>query len=165
MSGTPNRPIRAGAHPFGEWGRGARFQMREVELGKLGGASQIGVNLVVVPPGKQSVPFHWHLREEEHFYVLDGRCVARVGDERFEMSAGDYICFPAGTQIAHAVENPFDAECRLLTIGPWDPHEVCGYPDSGKISVRGIKRMFRPGGEASLDYWDGEPIDEPLTKR
>jgi hypothetical protein len=42
-------------------------------------------------------------------------------------------------------------------MGPHDPHEVCGYPDSGKIFVRSERTV---GYLKPADYMDGEP-DRP----
>ena len=41
-----------------------------------------------------------------------------------------------------------------LAIGPRDPHEVCGYPDSGKVMVRSEKKV---GYLRETPYMDGEP--------
>ena len=46
-----------------------RFAGAEIPLSRLGGGRDIGVNLVTVPPGKQSCPMHYHVHEEEHFYI------------------------------------------------------------------------------------------------
>ena len=119
------------------------------------------MNLMVIPAGKQSGPYHYHMREEEHFYVLEGRCVLRSGEDRHELETGDYVCFPAATGVAHALENPHGEDCRLLTIGAFDPTEICVYPDSGKIKLREIEATVRWPQE-SLDYWNGEPVDVPL---
>jgi uncharacterized cupin superfamily protein len=164
---TPNQPVRAAEIRPEHWEvfeEGARFGSRFVRLGKLGGATQLGFNIDVIPPGKQSCPFHYHQREEEHFYILEGRCVLRTGDDRHEMGPGDYVCFPARTGVAHCFENPFDAECRLISVGPFDPDEVCVYPDSGKVLIRSLGKMA-PAPESSLDYFHGEPADEPLSRR
>jgi len=131
-------------------------------LGALGGAVQIGVNLVELEPGRQACPFHWHLREEEHFFVLEGRCVLRSGEDRHEMSQGDYVCFPAGTRVGHALENPYRARCRLLAIGTRDPDEVAVYPDSGKAKLRALGHIVAYPAP-SLDYWKGELVDDPVA--
>jgi uncharacterized cupin superfamily protein len=159
---TPNAPIRSAALAWDRWREGARFAGAEIPLGALGGAVDIGVNLVEIPPGAQSCPLHWHLREEEHFYILAGRCALRVGDERCDMGPGDYVCFPAGTRIAHCFENPHDAPCRLLAIGGRDPDEIAVYPDSGKAKLRAVGAIV-PWPIQSLDYWDGERPDQPLA--
>ena len=161
---TPNAPIRSDAIEPERWSEGVRFGGAELRLGDLGGAKQIGVRRSVIAPGKQSCPFHWHLREEEHFYVLSGRCVLRSGETRYPMGPGDYVCFPAGTGVAHCFENPHDEPCALLEIGARDPHEIAVYPDSGKMKLRALERIV-PYSEASLDYWAGERPDAPLEER
>jgi uncharacterized cupin superfamily protein len=158
---TPNRPIATGGLALWPWQEGARFGGAELALGAMGGARDLGVNLVELAPGRQSCPLHWHVREEEHFYVLEGRCVLRSGADRHAMGPGDYVCFPAGTGVAHAFENPHDEPCRLLAIGTRDEHEVAVYPESRKLKIRGLKRIV-PLPDTELDYWDGERIHEPL---
>jgi uncharacterized cupin superfamily protein len=160
---TPNVPVRASEHPLDAFRAGARFASEDLPLGRLGGAKHIGVNLTAIPPGAQSCPFHWHLKEEEHFYVLEGRCVLRSGEGRHEMQAGDYVCFPAGTRVAHCFENPFDAPCKMLAIGPDLPDEICGYPDSDKLRIRALGMSF-PIPTAAVDYWHGERVSEPLDR-
>jgi len=157
----PNVPISAGALRFTEWEEGARFGGRELNLSRMAGAEQVHVNIMVVPPGKQSCPFHFHMREEEHFYVLDGQCVLRSGNERHVVKPGDYICFPAGQEVGHAFENPYDEDCRILAIGPSNQDEIAIYPDSGKAKLRRTQTII-PWPQESLDYWDGEATSEPV---
>lgn len=159
---TPNVPIATSELPLQPWREGVRFGGAELSLGDRGGARDIGVNLVELAPGRQNCPMHWHLREEEHFYVLSGRCVLRSGADRHAMGPGDYVCFPAGTQVAHAFENPHDQPCRLLAIGGRDEHEVAVYPESRKMKLRGLQRIV-PLSDVGVDYWDGERVDEALT--
>lgn len=113
----PNVPLTARALPEEAWSEGVRFGTREIALGKLGGAQKVGVRLERIPPGKQSCPFHYHLRAEEHFYVLEGQCVLRSGDQRFVMKAGDYVCFPAGTGVAYAFKND-NERGRIAPVKP-----------------------------------------------
>src|SRR5690606_10166378 len=79
---TPNVPVDARALPVDAYAEGERFAGGEIPLGKLGGAEQIGLNITIVPPRRQSAPFHYHLFEEEHFYVLRGRAVLRTSAGR-----------------------------------------------------------------------------------
>ncbi|HTH66979.1 MAG TPA: cupin domain-containing protein, partial [Rhodanobacter sp.] len=41
-------------------------------LGNAGGLTDFGVNLMRLPPGAWSSQRHWHTREDEFVYVLDG---------------------------------------------------------------------------------------------
>ncbi|MCW7540060.1 cupin domain-containing protein [Aquabacterium sp. A7-Y] len=115
---------------------------------------RIGANLSRVPPGRSACPFHAHAREDEMFFVLSGRGVFRHGDQLQEIRPGDCISCPAGTGVAHQLANPFDEDLVYLAIGLNDPHEVCVYPDSGKVLVRSIKTV---GRLTRSDYMDGEP--------
>ena len=117
----------------------------------------LGVNRMRLPPGRAAVPFHYHLREDEVFYVLSGRGVLRYGDDLHDIGPGDCISCPAGTKVAHQIANPHDEDLVYLSIGPRDPHEVCGYPDSGKIMVRGEGLV---GYLEETGYMAGEP-DRP----
>ena len=54
---------------------------------------------------------HIHDGAEEGFYVLEGDLTATVGDQTFEVSAGDFIHIPRGT--THSIKNK-DTNARLL---------------------------------------------------
>ena len=119
----------------------------------------LGVVQNTLPPGAVGCPFHWHTREDEVFFVLSGRGVLRYGDSVRPLRAGDCVSCPAGTQVAHQIGNPYDEDLVYLAMGPRDPHEVCGYPDSGKIMVRALKAV---GTLEPQDYFAGEPIPPPI---
>jgi uncharacterized cupin superfamily protein len=158
---TPNTPISTREIAPEHWSEGPRFAGREIYLSRRAGARQVHVNQMVVPAGRQSCPFHYHLREEEHFYVLEGRCVLRSGDRRHLVRPGDYVCFPAGTGVGHAFENPYDDDCAILAIGPQDPAEIAVYPDSGKAKLRATGTII-PWPQESLDYWQDEPVEQEV---
>jgi uncharacterized cupin superfamily protein len=114
----------------------------------------LGINRMRLKKGQTACPFHSHLREDEAFFVLSGRGVLRYGDELRDIRAGDCISCPAGTHIAHQIANPHEEELVYLAIGAFDPHEVCVYPDSNKINVRGVKQL---GRVSAMEYFDAEP--------
>jgi uncharacterized cupin superfamily protein len=115
---------------------------------------RLGMVATRVAPGQSGCPFHAHQLEDEVFYVLSGRGVFRYGEELQEIGPGDAISCPAGTGVAHQIANPFDEDLVYLAIGMNDPNEVCIYPDSGKISVRSLKKV---GVLAEMEYMAGEP--------
>ncbi|RFU44744.1 cupin domain-containing protein [Paraburkholderia sp. DHOC27] len=118
---------------------------------------RLGANVSRVPPGRTACPFHTHAREDEIFFVLSGRGVFRYGDTIQEIRAGDCISCPAGTGVAHQLANPFDEDLVFFAVGLNDPHEVCTYPDSGKVLIRSLQAV---GRIAEVPYMDGEG-DEP----
>ena len=115
---------------------------------------KLGITRMRLRKGHTTCPFHHHLREDEVFFVLEGRGVLRYGEEIRTVRAGDCISCPAGTGVAHQIVNPFDEDLVYLAIGPYDPHEVCVYPDSGKVLVRGIKQI---GQVTAKEYLADEP--------
>jgi len=81
----------------------------------------------------------------------------RLGDKSHEISAGDYVVFPAGQKAGHCLVNDSDAVCRFLIIGERNPNDVIVYTDTGKVSVRSLRNIYR--GSATVDYWEGEPTE------
>ena len=158
----PQGPVSIDSLAWSEWSRGVRFASRfRVLSDTRNGGRKIGIAYEELPPGKQSVPFHYHLLEEEHIVALEGEATLRLGSERHRLKAGDYVCFPAGHPAGHCLVNETAAPFRFLIIGDHQPNEVCLYPDSNKLMVRALDRaVFRDGGR--LDYWDGERENEPV---
>jgi uncharacterized cupin superfamily protein len=70
---------------------------------------------------------------------------------------GDFIAFPPGASGAHKFVGRSDV-CLLLALGEHLRHDVCEYPDSGKINVfaKGDtgQRIYRTRDH--VDYWEGE---------
>jgi uncharacterized cupin superfamily protein len=139
--------------PWEEFRKGDRFGSRFRQLGKFGGGSHVGVALEELPPGRQSNPAHLHMLEEEHVYVLEGTLTLVLGAGSHEMSAGDYVCFPAGQEAGHALVNPGDATWRYLIIGERNPNEVAVFPESGRVSVRLTREGYRKS--VTMDYREG----------
>ncbi len=117
------------------------------------GRANLGVSLTRCPPGRSICPFHTHAREDEVFYILSGQGVLRYGDDLYDLRAGHCVSCPAGSGIAHQMLNTGDEDLVYLSIGLNDPHEVCTYPDSGKVLVRALETV---GRLTRTQYMDGE---------
>src|SRR3712207_2384087 len=105
-------------------------------LSSLVGLSRVGVSRVRVPPGKESFVYHSHHREEEWIYVLSGRGVAEIGDEEYEVGAGDFVGF-AAPQVAHHLRNPSDQDDLVYLMGGEALDvDVADFPRLGKRMVR-----------------------------
>jgi len=163
-SEEPRGPVAIESLRWEEAGEAARFAIRYRVLSDTRkDGRKIGVSYEELPPGRQSVPFHYHLLEEEHIIGLEGEATLRLGEERYRIKAGDYVGFPAGQRAGHCLINEGDAPFRYIVIGDHEPNDVCVYPDSNKVMVRALDRaIFRDGGR--LDYWDGEHPDEPIKQ-
>jgi uncharacterized cupin superfamily protein len=122
------------------------------DFGDHMGAVTTGLGHLTVPAGKRSYPMHCHSAEEELFVVLEGTGELLLGDERHPVRAGHVVSRPAGTGVSHAFEAG-DQGLVFLAYGTRESNDIAYYPDSNKISFRGVGLMARI---ESLDYWDGE---------
>jgi uncharacterized cupin superfamily protein len=145
--------------PWTDFVKGTRFATRYRALGRFGGAGHAGTILEELLPGKQSRLQHYHLLEEEHVHKLDGTATLLLGDKRHQLVAGSYACFPAGQKQAHCLVNETDRVCRYLVIGESNPHDICIYPNAGRICVRLTGQGYRQ--VATMDYWEDEEEADP----
>ena len=140
--------------PWEEYSEGDRFGLRFRQLGEYGGCSHVGVCMEELAPGKQTYPSHYHMLEEEHLLILEGQATLRLGEQTYELTAGDFACFPAGQKVGHTLVNNTDSVCRYLIIGERNPNDVVVYTDSGRVGVRLTGEGYKKS--ATLDYWEGE---------
>ncbi len=129
------------------------------------GARAIGANVTTVPPGRAAFPFHHHRANEEHFFVLSGTGVLRVGDQTHPVRTHDYIVNLPGGEAgsAHQLINTGSEDLVYLAISTLVIPEVVGYPDSGKTGVRigtgedpASRFLIEDAAKDTVGYWDGE---------
>jgi uncharacterized cupin superfamily protein len=107
------------------------------QLGIAAGLTQFGVNLTRLPAGTWSSQRHWHLREDEFIWVLEGEVVLVDDAGEQTLRAGDCAGFPAGERNGHHLQNRSDRDALLLTVGARDDRDEGEYPD--------IDMKFLPG--------------------
>jgi len=112
-----------------------RSEIHGHTLGLAAGLERIGLNLIRVPPGKESFVYHRHFGEEEFIYVLSGKGIAEIGDEEHEVGPGDFMGFPAPS-VGHHMKNPFDEDLVYLSGGERNPNEIADFPRLGKTMIR-----------------------------
>jgi uncharacterized cupin superfamily protein len=119
-------------------------------LGNAGGLTQFGVNLTTLEPGAMSAHRHWHAREDEFIYVLDGELtlVTDTGEET--LRPGMAASFPAGEANGHQLVNKSASLATYLEVGTRSADEDAEYPD---IDLRLEKR----GGNVVFLHKSGEP--------
>jgi len=119
-------------------------------LGNAGGLTQFGVNLTTLEPGAMSAHRHWHAKEDEFIYVLDGELtlVTDAGEE--VLRPGMAATFPAGEANGHQLVNRSARPATYLEVGTRSPDEDAQYPD---IDLRLQKRE----GKAVFLHKSGEP--------
>lgn len=160
---TPVKPFSTLDVPWTEWSDAPNFALRYRHLSRtaIGENYHVGVAIEELPAGKQSSPAHYHVFEEEHVYILEGALTVRIGPERYDMKAGDYVCFPAGQKAGHCLINNSDAPCRYVVVGERKPNEIVVYTDSNKVLLHALGPNGILDLAAQRDYWDGENTGLP----
>jgi uncharacterized cupin superfamily protein len=103
---------------------------------------------VVLAAGGQGAPAHCHSLEEEIFVVLDGSGVLELwargadGPEEHPLRPGDVVSRPAGTGIAHALRAG-ERGLTYLAYGTRNSSDMCFYPASGRVALRGLGIALR----------------------
>ncbi len=87
-------------------------QLAEIKATAADTGGQFTLVEVTCPPGYQGIR-HVHHREDEAFWLLEGRMDLEVGGNHIEMHAGDYAFGPR--DIPHSF-SAGDAGCRVLFI-------------------------------------------------
>jgi uncharacterized cupin superfamily protein len=115
-------------------------------LGDAAGLTAFGVNLLRLPPGAWSSQRHWHTREDEFVYVLEGELtlVTDAGEEI--LRAGDCAGFKAGVPDGHHLQNRSGKDAVAIEVGSRNAKDEGEYSD--------IDMRFGPEG---FFHKDGKP--------
>ena len=101
------------------------------------GLTQFGFNLLELPPGAWSSHRHWHERQDEMIYVLEGEVTMVTDAGETVLTAGMFAGFRAGTPDGHHLINKSNAVARVLEMGTRTAEETAHYVD--------IDMMYREG--------------------
>jgi len=110
------------------------------------------VELVRLPPGAKSFPFHSHASEWEFYLIVSGAGKVRAGKLTRSLSAGDCVLNPPGE--AHQIINSGKEDLTYYVIANNAPADFYHYPDSDKwgLSFEDVG-YFRI---RQVKYYDGE---------
>jgi uncharacterized cupin superfamily protein len=97
-------------------------------LGKLLGLTQFGVHLTTLAPGAASALKHWHSREDEFVYVLEGAVTLVTDSGEQVLTAGMCAGYAAGVANGHQLVNRSQAPVILLEVGGRDERDEVEYP-------------------------------------
>ena len=145
----PNTSSKADAHSTAP-GEGERIWIvGDTMTFKATGATTAGRLLLfenlTVPGG--GPPPHIHTREDEFFFVFDGRFEIRLGDDLQILEAGGYAYVPRGT--VHNFRNIAKTPSRIL-VG---------------FTPAGIEGFFREAGQPASDDGPAPPVDDDEIAR
>ena len=127
------RPEDAESFDFGSLGVVWRIESGESE-------GRFSVVEHPIRPRTLAAPLHFHHREDEYSFVLEGTLGGLLGDEVVEAGPGSWVFKPRGEW--HTFWNAGDTECRII--------EVIS-PGGFEHYFRELSEVFRDGGEAGPD--------------
>jgi uncharacterized cupin superfamily protein len=113
-------------------------------LGNAAGLKNFGVNLVTLAPGSCSALRHWHTRQDEFIYVIEGEVTLVNNAGKQILKPGMMAAFPAGEADGHQLVNHSNAVVVYLEVGDRSPDDEAYYPDDDLIakSVADGGRIF-----------------------
>ncbi|MEA5579886.1 cupin domain-containing protein [Nodularia harveyana UHCC-0300] len=106
-------------------------------LGNAAGLKNFGVNLVTLAPGSCSALRHWHTRQDEFVYIIEGEVTLVTNTGAETLTPGMMAGFSAGEKDGHQLVNRSNVEVVYLEIGDRSPGDVGYYPDHDLIAKRG----------------------------
>lgn len=121
-------------------------------LGDALGLTQYGVNLVTLEPGAWSSQRHWHAKEDEFIYVLEGQVTLVTDAGEQVLGPGQAAGFPAGKADGHHLINRSAGPVIYLEIGSRADDEQITYPDIDLAAKR-------VDGRWRFTRKDGRPYD------
>jgi uncharacterized cupin superfamily protein len=136
------------------------FALRGARLGA--GATQLGISVYELDPGRRNLPYHAHFGIEEVVVVLKGTPTLRSPEGERELAEGEVVACPPGRAGAHQLVNRSDAVVRFLMLSSKSRADLIEYPDSAKISAQGGEWgtpdavAYMLATEPQLDYFAGE---------
>jgi len=142
------------------------FGGRWKRLGRAAGAARTGLSWAELPAGDEGAAPHCHSAEEELYVILDGEGTLelwgrpRPGDpfqtepeETQPLRPGHVVARPPGTGVPVCVRAGA-GPLTYLAYGTRDPGDICYYPRSNTVFLRGIGLLARL---EPLAPGDGEP--------
>ncbi len=120
-------------------------------LGDHAGLVNYGVNLVRMEPGAISSQRHWHSRQDEFVYMLEGEVVLETDAGSQILTPGMCAAFPANNGDGHRLVNRSAREAHYLVVGDRLPGDEVDYSDIDMLLRHG------PDGATRFVRKDGTP--------
>ena len=122
-----------------EWTHGETIQHKRKNFTKDFTENKLVASLYEVLPGKVSWPYHYHIANEEAFYILEGEAELKTfSDKIIKVTAGDFIRFPIGEKGVHQLKNTsVNKILKYLDFRTTNHPDIVFMPDSNKLGIFG----------------------------
>jgi uncharacterized cupin superfamily protein len=121
-------------------------------LGDAVGLDQFGINITRLGPNTWSALPHWHEREDEFVYIIEGHPTLIYGETEEHLAPGDCAGFKAGVEMGHCLQNRTDKDVVILEVGSRITGERAFYP--------GVDLMADTASANFYHYLDGTPYED-----
>ncbi len=119
-------------------------------LGEAFGLKNFGVNLTRIDPGSESSMRHWHSKQDELIYVVEGELTLVTDAGRRKLGPGMVAGFAAGSRDGHQLVNESNRPAFYLEIGDRSAGDQVTYSD---VDMTGESA----GGRVVYRHKDGTP--------
>jgi mannose-6-phosphate isomerase-like protein (cupin superfamily) len=152
--------LSAGMRPDAVWWQGSLMQIK-ARAEDTGGAIGLVEGRFYQGFGP---PLHVHHREDEAFYVIEGRIRMRQGNEQFVASPGAWIWGPRGVPHAFKVESETARALVVVTPGGFERmFEEAGVPVADSEEPPD-QHSYDPGAAAAVaERFGFEVVGPPLV--
>lgn len=123
-------------------------------LGDFFDLQNFGVNLTELQPGARSSLLHYHTKQDEFIYVLEGHVTLILDETEYQLDVGMCCGFPA-MGAAHSLVNKSDKLVLYLEIGDRTEGDQGIYPKDDLMA-------HREDGSWTFTHKDGRPYGDNL---
>ena len=118
-------------------------------LARAAGLTHFGVNICTLKPGAASSQRHWHEKEDELVYVLQGEVVLCEDSGEIVLKPGDAAAWKAGVENGHCLINKSSRDAVFIEVGTRAAAERAFYSDIDMMVARDEKgaRYTKKNGE------------------
>ncbi len=98
--------------------------------------TNLGVNMITLPPGAMSSQRHWHTKQDEFVYMVQGELVLVTDEGEQIMTPGMVVGFAAGLINGHNLVNRSGHDAAFLVFSDKTLGDEGGYSDIDMMFVR-----------------------------
>ena len=109
-------------------------------LGDRLGIGNFGVNLTRLDPGASSALRHWHSRQDEFVYIVEGELTLVTDAGETRLTVGMCAGFPAGVADGHRLINRSGQPASYIEVGDRSDGDVIVYSDEDMVWRDGAYR-------------------------
>ncbi len=130
-------------------------KLKTILIGDAIGSEKLYINMDYVKPGAESVKYHSHSKQEEFFFIINGKGILRIDGREKPIVSGDVISIPSGKNIAHQFINNSSEILQILDVGTREKDDIITYPDDNVMYIKDKELIFNMSD--NMKDWTSDP--------